>query len=171
MSIYFGGVRYDGVYAGGHEIAKGYAAGSEVFASGPTQIGAFGIQAATVFGNANYRGFVAGRSEGSTTGTPSYETTAGVTVAVNGLFSFAPATRSRISVTSGTAVGDLPDRIMAQSVVSGSTRTVVMDRNDGTFAQRGLGAQCDYDRIAAGSTHDARQVFTAATVNVTLLRL
>ena len=134
-----------------------------------TQIAAFAIQTAVVFGNASFRGFVNARNEGSTTGSPSYTTIGGATVAVNGLFSFGD-NACRISVTSGTAVGDMPSRIMSRGVIGGQTRVAVLERVDNTWAARGLGSQCDYSRIVAESTHTATQTFAATTVNVTLYR-
>ena len=123
--------------------------------SGPILLTSFRIECAQVFDNNFWFGWMNARSEGrlitaagvTVSALPTYTARSGATRTVNGIAYIGDV---RLSVNSGTPQDDMPDRIRVVDIDATSVTETLMETTN-SFANRGLGAQYDYDIIDGSS--------------------
>ena len=151
-----GGLRIGTETVGGIKIGKELVYKTEAPA---TPAAAYLQNNATTFGNAGMPGWVQARNWGSAEqpeDTPAtsidWVAPSGATVSLTGLFVL-NATHLRLNFAyPAIADGDFPRRVVLRRTlqVSGETRNLEAEVtiDTATFAQRGLGKQCDYDETS-----------------------
>ena len=146
MGIYFGGQEYAKAYAAGQEVSKGYAPGGEFHAPAPASH-TFTITAGSPFGQAAWRGWKQADSRSVEQG--SIDSTAFVSpdgVSRNLQFFIAMTTTSgRIEITDLSPAMQFPDRI---TIARGDDSQVW--GNMTSYADR-FGAQADYSRVSGAA--------------------